>query len=255
VEGSKTTDKAHQRLTPLVRVLLAGTGVVLLVVAGVLWFSAPPATVQTKTETTSEKTVAPPTPAKRAASARTTRHTGTVTTQTLNGRADQFAHAQPSGAQGLRSEVVTVALLAAALLLLILAAVPRLPSKVGIGSASAEWPVDPSDVAAASAAVSAEAMTYGLADPLLVSEAARRVVVGVAVQKALAPAEEVAWDDLAVNALYESATDQDQLRVKDETAEGGARTIEGDEKLELEGRLSPDVRGELEHGADEHDAN
>lgn len=196
--GTSPTPSHGRQLPGLTRAGLAATGAALIIAAGFLWLSSPAASVQITTQSVVERTAAPPTKAQRI-TARTTTHSTTTTTQILNGHADQLTRAEPGGGSGRRSETITIALLTAGTLLIILGAMPTLPTKLGFGSATVEW--DPADIAQASAAASAAAINAGVDDPQVVGHIARVVVHRAATQKAQSPNEDIDWNSVADQAL------------------------------------------------------
>src|SRR4051812_32250664 len=98
------------------RWLLAVAAIALLVAAAFVWFPASPKTVKSEQVQKTDVNVAPATKSKKNAASRTTRHTTSTTTTTVSGRITDASAAKPSGSEQRRSEPLTVALLAGALL-------------------------------------------------------------------------------------------------------------------------------------------
>ncbi len=195
------TAGSPRKLPAGIRWLLGAGGVVLIVAAGVLWVSPPPATVQVNTHRTVETVVSPVSKKERSLAARTTTHTTVTTDQILDGRSDQLAAAQPAGAASTRSQPITVALLTAGALFIILGAMPTLPSKLGFAGASAEW--TPEEIAQATATVAATALSAGVEDPQVVGSVARAALDRAALEKAATPNARVDWSRVANAALRE----------------------------------------------------
>lgn len=185
----KPRGKDGARLAPGIRIAMLIVGLAFLVLAAVLWWTAPEATVQNTTETKVVSTTTEPnrTNCKYRRHRRhrqhcrcvtgTKRTTKTVTTsQILDGRSDQADTAQPTGGHARRSETVTVTLLAGAVLLLMLAAIGRAPSKVSVGGAGAEWapPLTPDETETLATKVSEKARDRGIQDPKEVGSAVAR---------------------------------------------------------------------------------
>jgi hypothetical protein len=213
-------DRAKNRLAPALRVALLGGGVALVALAAILWWPAPPATVQSRTETT-VSTTDTSTPKSRARRWHTTPATRTqtttkttVTSQIVDGRPDQASEAQPAGSPTRRSEAITVALLAGALLLWLLAAVGRVPSKVSVGAASAEWapPLTPKEAETLATKVTEKAKERGINDPKEVGSAYSRAyteALEAKRQQARVPAAEtIAWGAEFVDTYFDKLADK-----------------------------------------------
>jgi hypothetical protein len=161
--GTGATEKTSNNMPAGWRALLLVLALVSIAGAAGVWLPATPVTVKTQTESTTDSVVAPKSKNKTTTASRTTQHVTTKKTVTVNGRASQEATAKPSGSEGRRSETLTIALVGAGFLLLILAAIGKVPTKFGAGTFSAEWAADVAPQAAASLA--SEAAKQGVDDP------------------------------------------------------------------------------------------
>ncbi len=196
---------ASRNLAPGIRLLLAALGIALLVGAGLLWLSPPPATIQTTTHSTVERTTVPPSKGHGSVASRTSVHTTKTTDQVLTGRRSQLNGAQPAGGASTRSETIAIALLTAGTLFVILGVMPTLPNKLGFGTATAEW--SPEEIVQASATTSAAAISAGVQDPKVVGNLARAVVHRASSEKARAPDARVDWERVASAALKDVVPD------------------------------------------------
>lgn len=151
--------------------------VVLLLGAACIWLPETPATLQIKTETTTEKGVGAATATAKTREERTTTKRTVKTTKTLDGRRDQEADAKPPGEAKRRSETLSGALLAGSLLLLLLAAMGRVPLKLGAGAASFELAPFPQEAVVEFAKKAAE---KGVTDDDELKKAAMRMETAVA---------------------------------------------------------------------------
>jgi len=159
------------------RVTLVVAALALLAGAGLLWLPETPATLQIKTEISTERSVGSPTATAKTPEERTTTKRTLKTTKTLDGRRDQEAEAKPPGEAERRSETLSAALLAGSLVLLLLAAMGRVPLKIGGGGASLELAPFPAEAAAQ---LAKEAAEQGVTDPEQLKEAAERIQTTVA---------------------------------------------------------------------------
>jgi hypothetical protein len=199
--------KRTRKLAPGVRIPLALLGAALIGLAAYLWLSPPPPTIQITTHRTVEQTVAPANELKQSSEVHTTAHSVTSTDEILNGRQDQAKAAQP-GSAGIRSDTATVALLTVGTLLVILAAIPTLPTKLGFGTASMEWSAE--EVAQASAAATVAAVNAGVQDPRVVGNVAKAVVHRAESEKAKAPDAQVDWSYVAAAAVNDVVRPSDR---------------------------------------------
>jgi hypothetical protein len=154
------------------RGLLVFVAALALTAAAFIWFPASPTTVKTQQVTKRDTVVAPQTKTKKAFASRATKHRTRTTTTTIAGRLGDATTAKPAGSEGSRSETLTIALLAGALVLLALAAIGRAPTKLAAGSVSAEWAaVAPK----AAATLASEARRQGVEDPEQLRAASERL--------------------------------------------------------------------------------
>ena len=186
VPASANAQRAGRRLAPRIRWALGLVGAALIGLGLYIWFAPGEATVQV---TSSQSVV----------SSGSVTTTSSATTTVLNGRESQLSTAEPAGAPSLRSEGVTIALTTVGVLLVILAAIPTLPDKLGFGTATMEW--SPEEFAQATATISAAVNEAGVRDPKVVGEVARAAFAQAASQKTAAPSAEVDWAHAARAAL------------------------------------------------------
>jgi hypothetical protein len=114
----------------LPRAVLGVTGLLMLICAAVIWIPAPSPTVQTTTERTTQRTIAPPTQNKRNIASRTTVTSTSKTTQLINGAAKDAEKAKPAPSR--RPDGLAIALIASGALLIALACVGPPPARLPV---------------------------------------------------------------------------------------------------------------------------
>jgi hypothetical protein len=227
-EGDETSPDGD-RLAPGVRIAMLAGGVALIVLAGALWWPAPPATVQSRSATTVSTTSAPGLGrvARRSHATMRTTTTTTTTSQILDGRADQASEAQPAGSPARRSETITVALIAAALLLWLLAAMGRVPSRLSFGALKAEYrPLTREETKDLATKVTVKAAERGMWSPEAVGSAFSRAYSEALREKrktAFQGPGNVAWGADLVDTYFDKLADE---AVSEEAAKRSAGDAE-----------------------------